>query len=296
MDSNLTKKQNEITSLKKRRELLESHQKRVKNHNLQVNSKINSLEDQVVKLRQINVELSQLLEEEFLKERHFQERIETVQVEASELEKSYLLQRERLNKKSKEVLSLEKELEKLTAKKRAFENYIKLTRSSELALETRSNSIRSKLGSLNSTLISNSIGSKSKGKGLSESIVRLAGKSEKEASFLYTCANEVIQKIEENEFEGLKYKFKVNKNNKHFGLRLFFSNVTTQYGDLVKELGPTVKELGTRFRSHGLKIQTKANRSPNGVVKEIDITIVVKLGVERNKSFDPQHSINLTEA
>ena len=100
MDSNLTKKQNEITSLKKRRELLESHQKRVKNHNLQVNSKINSLEDQVVKLRQINVELSQLLEEEFLKEKHFQERIETVQVEASELEKSYLLQRERLNKQS----------------------------------------------------------------------------------------------------------------------------------------------------------------------------------------------------
>ena len=165
-----------------------------------------------------------------------------------------------------------------------------------MALETRSNSIRSKLGSLNSTLISNSIGTKSKGKGLSESIVRLAGKSEKEASFLYTCANEVIQKIEENEFEGLKYKFKVNKNNKHFGLRLFFSNVTTQYSDLVKELGPTVKELGARFRSHGLKIQTKANRSPNGVVKEIDITIVVKLGVERKKSFGPQHSINLTEA
>lgn len=279
MDSKVLKKQNELKRLNQRKEQLSTQHKKVAKHNEQVEGKLKVLEGQVMKLRAVNVELSQMLEEEFLKEKQFSQRVEAIEVEAKDLEQKYLTLREQFNNKARDVVKLERELEKLTAKKKAFEKYIKLTHSSEIALITRSNSIKRRLKDTNTYLMSSP---KKADKSLSGAIARVAGKDLKEASTLYTCAQEIIKKIESNEFEGLKYRYKVNKNQSYLGARIFFSNITTQYNDLVKELSPLARDLGKRFSSIGLDIKTKANRSPNGVVKELDMTVVIDLQHKKN--------------
>ncbi|MCO4756189.1 MAG: hypothetical protein KC478_17030, partial [Bacteriovoracaceae bacterium] len=215
------------------------------------------------------------------KESEFKDRVARMEKSVSELESNYKMQKARYDEKAIETERLERELIKLQAKKRAYEKHISLAKSNELALETRSESIKSKALQIDGQLKSNVDVKVSSEVTLKDRIIRVAGKNQKEALALFNCAQAIIANIEENEFEGVQYRTRVNKNSKQIGARIYFYNITTQYSDLTQQLGPVVSELGKIFRPLGVEIQTKALKSANGVVSALDVTLLMKIGARK---------------
>lgn len=270
--------------LKRRNSELEGQSSSLRERNLSVEKKILAIERELKRLRTVNVELSQKVEEELLKQQIFQDKLEFIGDEVARLESSYSARRLKYQGAVKETDRLEKELEKLNAKKNAYIKYSQRASGAQAALEHRREAVRNNLHEAD--LETKQLADR-RGEGklqtpkthevLQDRIRRLCGKDLKTGSVLYHSLRSIISNIEENDFEGVNYKTLVDKSKTKMGGRLHFQNVSSQYSDLCEHLGPVIAELGKRFRSHGIEIKTKAKRDPSGLVSEVDVTVVLNL-------------------
>lgn len=278
-------KREQIHKLRRRNaDLLQEH-KRIGERNAGVENKIDAIQNEIKRFRSVNVELAEKIEMELIKVQTFKATIEKLEREVQNLEQTYAFQKTRYGKTASRAEMLERELEKLMAKKKAYIKYVKRAAGNEAALKLREDNLKK-------TLVKNDLELKAwdasqaaapARENLQERVKRMAGSDLKEGSVLYHCLRAVIQNMEENEFEGLTYKTRVNKNKNKMGARLFFQNVSSQYSDLYEHLRPVILELGKKFETCGTQIQTKVKRGPGGVVSALDITFLVNLPNQRQE-------------
>lgn len=292
-------KNQDIQRLQNRKRLLSEQKRVLKGKNSRLETRIENLSEQILKAREANVELAQGVEEEILKQRVFRSQVHSMEKELRELQENYDIQRAEFARKSQETNVLERELEKLLSKKEAYLKYSKRASGASIALAQREGALKKKIGQEDQELKSFESGHVSKtkvtsvtpshkqfrpGDALKKQIWEHAGRDIKPATALYNCLRVLIEKIEENEFEGVSYKTRVNKNQKVMGARVFFENLNSQYADFCENLSPAVLSLGKRFTSHGLDIQTKARRNSAGVVTAVDLIVLVSLKASKQKS------------
>ncbi|MEX0799001.1 MAG: hypothetical protein WD025_06135 [Bacteriovoracaceae bacterium] len=283
-------KREQIHKLRKRNaDLLQEH-KRIGEHNAVIENKISAIEKEIRRFRAVNVELAEKVESEYIKEQTFKATIEKLDREAQNLEQTYLFQKNRFDKKAARTERLERELEKLMGKKQAYINLIQRASGNEAALKIREDNLKKALARNDDELktLEGKRNAAPAGENLRERVRRMAGVDLKEGSALYHCVREIIQNMEENEFEGLTYKTRVNKNKNKMGARLYFQNVSSQYSDLYRHLRPVILRLGQRFNPYGAEIQTCVKRGAGGVVTALDITVVVRLAQDQKAAKAPQ--------
>lgn len=274
-------KRKRIHELRRRGEGIQSEFERNRAKNLSIESKIDALSGQVRAFHAKNVELSQKLEEELLKRQTYHDIIESLDAQTKILETKYSAQRQRYAAVAKENEVLAQEADKLKAKKKAYNKYIQRAEGAQAAAQMRNQSLRNSLIQLDQeTKTEQGFQEKArafyKEEGLRERVERLAGGERKTGMALYTCLEAIIKSVEENEFEGVKYRTRIDKNSSKMGARLYFTNITSQYHDVLGHLGPIINEMGLRFRKYGMTIETKAKKSATGIVSALDIKVVLQ--------------------
>ena len=279
-------KREQALKLKKRGQELRARVDRLGELNAGFEKKIEAVEKEAKRLRALNVELSQILEEQILKQEHYADRVRILEAEVSRFERHYSDQRSRYLKSMQESDRLEAELEKLNAKKKALLKYSKRADGTQAALELRKKNIQDNLAQTDAqlkTIKPFAEHAKPVEQSLRDRVQRLGSNDVKSANALYHCLQTIISNIEEHEFEGVDYKTRINKNKTRIGARLYFTNLSSQYSDFCANLAPVISELGKSFKSYGIEIATKAKKNASGVVESVDITVSLAL-VARKRS------------
>lgn len=287
-------KRKRIHQLRLRGEGLDGELTKQSEINKNIESKIDALSEHVRAFHAKNVELSQMVEEELLKRDTYQDIIESLEAQTEVMEKKYTAQRARYQSVAKENEMLCQELDKLKAKKSAYHKYIKLAEGNLAAADVRNRNLKTNLGQMDiETKELQGFQEKAKSfykeEGLKERVARLAGNEKKTGLALYTCLQGLIHSIEENEFEGVRYRSRVDKSKTKMGARLYFTNITSQYSDVISHLSPVIQEMGKRFGKYGMRIETKAKKTATGIVSALDIKVVLNTSLATSKS--PQDSL-----
>ncbi len=235
------------------------------------------------------MELAQALEEELLKRQTYQEIVEELEAQTEDLEAHYASQRRLYSDVLNENELLFHEIEKLKAKSASFKKYRKRAEGNQSAAEMRNRNLKQSLTSLDQEA------KKAQGfhekaeifyeeQGLRQRIERLAGSEIKSGSALYTALEAIIKSVEENEFEGVQLRTLLDKNKSKLGARLHFTNVSSQYADVIAHLSPVIGEMGKRFRNYGLKVETRTKKTSTGTVTALDVRVFVHTSRELLKS------------
>lgn len=279
-------KREQALKLKKRGQELRARVDRLGELNTGFEKKIEAVEKEAKRLRALNVELSQILEEQILKQEHYADRVRILEAEVSRFERHYSDQRSRYLKSMQESDRLEAELEKLNAKKQALVKYSKRADGTQAALELRKKNIQDNLAQTDAQLktIKPFVEhTKPAEQTLRDRVQRLGSNDVKSANALYHCLQTIISNIEEHEFEDVDYKTRINKNKTRIGARLYFTNLSSQYSDFCANLAPVISVLGKSFKSYGIEIATKAKKNASGVVESVDITVSLALGAQKRR-------------
>jgi chromosome segregation ATPase len=98
----------------------------------------------------------------------------------------------------------------------------------------------------------------------------------KNATIIFTAANELIEAISENEFEDLEWQSKVDSSKSFDACRIRFKNMQTQYSEMKKILKPLVQKLSEKFKAYGFNIETRSKTSPGEVLEAIEFRMTIE--------------------
>jgi hypothetical protein len=105
--------------------------------------------------------------------------------------------------------------------------------------------------------------------------------NKKSSSIILTSVREVIEVISVNEFSNLKWGAKISEGSTHYGTKIRFRNMNTQYSELKSTLRPVIQKVSNKFKAFGLDIKTKIKTSPGEVVEALEITFIVKKALDK---------------
>ena len=267
-----------IDQLKRRNgELKGQHTKAVMEQKA-VYKTVSTIQSQIKKLNAQNVELSQRIEEKIIQKNHAQKFSEQLSRDLNNLELSHLSIQSRYNEKVKELHELEAKLNIMMDKKERYQSENSETASALKAIKVRKENIIKNILSLDEQL---KIYEQRLNKEpidqmlmLKENLKSHAGKDESSAAMVLTLVDSIVKNIQENEFENLTYRFKVNSNSSKLGVRVQFSGVASTHDDIKERIYPLMKSYKAFINEMGIQIKTKVIKTKSGMVNTLDIAVV----------------------
>ena len=284
--------QNSINQLKKRKSELKKQYGQIQAKTQIVEDRIDNLRKVVRELREENVHLSQKIERKIYKHTNTLQREKNLKRDIENLEMSQVTLQTRYNQKAQEILELERKLTNLESKKSHLMEKNAQRSRAQMGMTKRKESIERKLLTLDEELkyyeakiekvaIDPMINIK-------RELRHHAGRDEKSAAILMTLINSVVRTMEENEFENLNYKSKINSSKDKLGMRIRFSGVASTHDDIKERIYPIMKAFKSFFQEYGVSLKTKVGKSNGEIVEILDMAIVMnrttsnKITTERN--------------
>lgn len=111
----------------------------------------------------------------------------------------------------------------------------------------------------------------------------------KHASILLTCTMEMVSLVESNEFDNINWLMKVSENKTHYGARIRFTDIETNYLELRKLIKKKILDLKSKFINQNIDIITKTKTQPGEVVKVIEFTFKFKKQLVTKVDLGRQH-------
>jgi chromosome segregation ATPase len=268
-----------VNKLKVRKNELKTQYGQIQSKTQIVEDRIQGLQRTLKSMRDENVDLAQKIERKIFKHRNTLAKESKLKRDLENLEMSKLTLQTRYQQKAKELLELENKLRVMEEKKQNIMLKNDEQSRAQLAMNKRKKNIEKRLLNLDEELKSYEARLDKKIPSqlteLKKELRHHAGKDEKSAAIMMTLMSGIIRSMEENEFENLKYKYKVNSDDKRLGLRVRFAGVASTQDDIRKRIYPIMKAFKSFFREHGVSLKTKVGKANGDMIEILDIAIVM---------------------
>lgn len=270
--------QAKVNDLRRRNGELKGHHTKAVMQQKAAYKKVSDIQAQILELNEKNVELSQKIEEKIIQKNQAQKTHQQLDRDLDNLTLSHMSIQTRYNEKTRELQALEEKLKIMEDKKARLLSENNETASALRAIKVRKENITKNILSLDEQLkiYEQRLEKKPVDKmlALKEQLKSHAGKDEASAAMALTLVDSIVKTMQENEFENLTYRYRVNSNKSKIGVRVQFNGVASTHEDIKERIYPVMKSYKAFINELGIQIKTKVIKTKSGMVNTLDVAVI----------------------